>query len=237
MNTKVIGIIAVVAVAVAAFFMLRPKKDENETTLLSNPERPKEPPPPGMRHKPVPMPGWPKVDRSELRKAYDDAKARGLEMPGDLAFRKGIDAFMEYNIEFAKAKMKEEGFTMREVTELTYFGFKVMTSQAHDIIQDATGNKVSDEQAELLQDLQNDSNRDFTETMRKMVKDGKSEEERMAYILLTDETYMEQYFAITGMTPQQWDDVMAMGAVEPPEDIEPRPYTETQPRGGTPNPK
>lgn len=236
MKTKLIAIGVVVAVAVAAFFLLRPKKDENEQTLLAAPVKPDRPPPPGAKRERVPMPTWPKVDRHALKKTYDEAKAAGVEQPGDVTFRSGIDAFMAYNMEFARAKMKEEGLSMKEVEELTYFGFKVMTSQVPSVIEDATGTAMSEEQLQLLDDLKMGANKDFTETMRTMVADGASEQERWAYIKQTDENYMAQYFAITGMTPEQWDDVLVMSAIEVeiPDTIEPRPYAETQPRPSGP---
>lgn len=236
-STWSLAAVAVVAAAAALFF-LWPRDPASEQSAAASrgsvqmPERPRTPPVPG-RDEPrgVPMPEMPPDVREMQARIFTEAKAAGEERPGEKAFRATVDAFMEYNRHFAEAKAKEEGFTTKEVAELTYFGFLVMQTQRWSEVEELAGHEISEDERALGEELMHTSNREFTAAMRKLVAEKAPEEARWKLIRDTQERYLREYYALTGMTPALLDDLLAgdvsrTGApivTPPPEHIEPAP--------------
>ena len=187
----------------------------------------------------TPMPELPPNAPEIGTNAYAEAVAAGSDRPGEKAFRATNDAFMEYNRSFAEAQAKQEGITVAEVSELTYFGFLVMRTQQWADVEDLIGRQVTPEELELGGQLMHEANREFQAAMRKLVADGAAESERWELIRATKERYLREYYALTGMTPALLDDLLAgdLGrtgapiATPPPEEIPPGPeYTPPAPR-------
>ena len=234
-----LGLTAVVigiAIAVALVWRSRSGDSAADTRpdLLAPPHKPRKPPE-HPNTNPTPMPERPKLPPTFFDDKYREAVARGDKRPGAAAFRAGTDAFFDYNIEFGKAQAAKERLSLEEVKELTYFGFLVMQSQRTDAIEETLGRDLTEEQNALLQNLQMDRNVDFKDTIRQMVADGAAEPARWAYIDQTRDQYMTEYLAITGMTEEQFDMMLAGGAAMPPDELPPpRPYTEDKARPGAP---
>ena len=155
-------------------------------------------------------------DRKSIHAAaYAQAKAAGDERPGEKAFRATVDAFIAYNKEFAEAQAAKEGLTVAEVHELTYFGFLVLQTQQWAEVQDLTGRELDAHERELAEQLMQESNSEFKAAIRKLTQSGASEQARRQLISATQEHYKKEYFAITGMTPELLDDLLAGDAGRP----------------------
>lgn len=213
-----------IGIAAIVFWRLnRSGEDQSskKANLLDPAKRPSAPPTGRKRTAPRPMPKKPHLSQEFFASKYKEAVDRGDKRPGAAAFRAGTDAFFDHNIEFGKAKAAKEGITLKEVRELTYFGFLVMQSQRLDAAEGVLGKKLTPEQGKLLGDLQSSRNKDFTKNLRSMVKRDVSEENRWAFIRQTQDQYMKEYLAISGMTASQFDRMLSGGAALPPDVMPP----------------
>lgn len=235
-STWSLAAVAVVAAAVALFFFWPRDPGAEHSAAASEgavqPARPRTPPVPGRDEpRPVPSPTMPPQVSEMQARILAEAKAAGDARPGEKAFRATVDAFMEYNRHFAEAQAKAEGITVKEVGELTYFGFLVMQTQRWGDVQQLIGQELSEDELALGEELMHTSNREFTAAMRKLVADKAPEEARWKLIRETQERYLREYYALTGMTPALLDDLLAGDislpgapiATPPPEHIEPAP--------------
>lgn len=236
-STWSLAAVAVVAAAVALFFLWPRDPDSEQSAAASKgavqqPERPRTPPVPG-RDEPraAPSPTMPPQVSEMQARILAEARTAGEERPGEKAFRATVDAFMEYNRHFAEQQAKEEGLTVKEVGELTYFGFLVMQTQKWGEVAELVGQELTEDERALGEELMHTINGEFKAAMRKLVADEASEEARWKLIRETQERYLREYYALTGMTPALLDDLLAgdlsrTGApivTPPPEHIEPAP--------------
>lgn len=219
----------------------RPAPPPPDLSLVTAPERPSAPPQPGqprVRTR-VPTPQMPAQDPVELAAVADAARAAG-KPPGEAAFRRMIDKFIEYNIEFARAQAAKEGITVPEVAELTYLGYMVKATQSADELAQVTGRTYDEAAREQLGQLMRSHNDAFKEDLRALVARGAPEAERWALIHATEEAYKRDLFALTGLDADQFDGILAGDITRPgapiateyPEQVEPRPYVESAPRPG-----
>ncbi|ACY19257.1 hypothetical protein [Haliangium ochraceum] len=243
MNARKTWLLAAVAAAIAvvAVVLLLPRQPDSASGAAAAnyddvvPQRPEAPPVEG-RDTPrrAPMPSLPPRSAEIQAQAYAQAQADGVERPGETAFRATIDAFMKYNQRFAEQQAAEEGITVPEVAELTYFGFMVLQSQQWPEIEDLVGRSIDEEERALAEQLMHDLNAEFKRGLRDLVDDEAPEAERWALIEKTQQQYKREYFAITGMNETLLDDLLAGDisrtgapiATPPPEDIEPAPAPE-----------
>jgi hypothetical protein len=239
MNTRWKWPVAAVALlgAAAALFWLWPRDPASPTAAAREPspmypERPRTPPVPGQaRPRPAPMPEFPTQAREIQAQAYAQAKAAGEVRPGEKAFRATVDAFMKYNHAAAVEQARHEGITVEEVAELTYFGFMAQNTQRWPEVEEIIGRALNEDERTAGEDLMHDANTEFKGAMRKLVADGAPAEARWKLIRDTQERYQREYFALTGMTPETFDDFLAGDITRPgapaatplPEDIEPAP--------------
>lgn len=235
-STWSLAAVAVVAAAVALFFFW-PRDPASEQSAsaskgsVQQPQRPRTPPAPGDRPTPVPMPEMPPNVREMQARIFTEAKAAGEERPGDKAFRATVDAFMEYNRHFAEAQAKDEGITVKEVGELTYFGFLVLQTQRWPDVEELAGHELSEDERALGEELMHTANHEFKAALGKLVDQEAPEAARWKLIRETQERYLREYYALTGMTPALLDDLLAGDlsrtgapiATPPPEHIEPAP--------------
>ncbi len=175
------------------------------------------------------MPELPPEAAEVQARTYEEAVAQGSETPGDVAFRATIDAFMTYNQKLAEAQAEAEGITIEEIHELTYFGFLALQTQRWPDVEDLIDRELTEEERTLGADLLRTTNQEFKEQLRQLVAEGAPESERWELIRSTQARYRREYFAITGMTPELLDQLLAgdltrdyAPAVTPiPENIEP----------------
>ena len=116
---------------------------------------------------------------------------------------------MRHNQAFADAQAAEEGITVAEVHELTYFGYLVLQTQQWPEIEALTGHPVGTEARERAEQLMHDVNAEFKAAMRKLVADKAPEEARWRLIREVQERYRREYFALTGMNAELLDDLLA----------------------------
>ncbi len=171
------------------------------------------------------------ADARELRRAaYQRALAEEDPRPGEQAFRAMVSSFMEHNEVLAQAQADAEGLSVKEVEELTYFGLMAQQSQRWPEVERVLGGPVDAPTRERAQALLDELNGEFKQSMRDVVKEGLSEEDRWALIHSVQEDYRERYFDLTGMDEDMLDDLLAgdasrdyaPGTTPPPEDMPPR---------------
>ena len=207
---------------------------------LLHPVRPETPPAEGGVHRPAPDPELPPNRQQIHTEAYQKAIAAGDEHPGEQAFRATVTAFLAHNRAFAEAQAAEEGLSMAEVSELTYFGFLVLQTQQWPEIEALTGREVSASERDQAETLMHDTNAAFKTAMRKLVADKAPEEARWRLLRDMQDNYKRAYFALTGMNAELLDDLMAgdpsrpgapsatpvpkdIKSAPPPEPVRPRP--------------
>jgi hypothetical protein len=187
----------------------------------------------------------PAPDGEALRlAAYQEAVAREDPRPGEQAFRAMVSGFMEHNHEFAEAQAAAEGLELDEVEELTYFGLMAQQTQRWGEVERVLGGPVDEDKRAQASALLDELNRDFKQSMRDLVEEGVSAEDRWALIRSFQEDYRDRYFDITGMDEDQLDDLLAgdasrdhaPGSTPVPEDMPPREDgpVPIEPRGGEP---
>lgn len=220
---------------------LRERFEQRKVDPLLHPQRPSRPPVPGRDH-PQPASEARAPDNLEAAKikAFAEAIEAGYARPGEVAFRAMIDTFVEYNHAFAEARAREEGLTIDEIRELTYFGFVALETQRWPDVEELVGEPLSEAQRADAEALLHASNREFKAEIRELVDAGAREEERMELILATQERYLSEYYELTGMNEALLDELLAgdpsrtlapvdtpppesFEPAEPPPPIEPRP--------------
>lgn len=158
---------------------------------------------------PPPEPQPPPNQKQIFTEAYAKAIEAGDERPGGAAFRATVDAFVAHNKAFAEAQAAEEGITVAEVADFTFFGFLVLQSQHWPEIEHLTGQPLSDEVRERAGKLMHDVNAAFKTALRKLVAEGAPEAARRRLFAETQQRYQREYFALTGMNEELLDDLLA----------------------------
>ncbi|MEM9452867.1 MAG: hypothetical protein AAGF11_01725 [Myxococcota bacterium] len=224
------------------------RQELNRPPEPNAPVRPSTPPVPG-RDEPPPIdePSPPPNGVALRLAAYQQAVERQDPRPGEQAFRAMVSAFMEYNHRFAVAQAEAEGIGLDEVEELTYFGLMAQESQRWGEVEQLLDGPVDPETRAQAATLLDELNTEFKQSMRDLVKEGVSVEDRWALIRSVQEDYRQRYFDLTGMDEDQLDDLLAgdasrdyaPGSTPPPEDIEPRQDgpVPIEPRQGEPVPE
>lgn len=187
-----------------------PVQEPPQPSPLLHPVRPATPPVEGRDvPRPAPEPEMPSNRQQVLSAAYAKAIANGDERPGEAAFRATVEAFVAHNRAFAEARAAEERISIDEVKELTYFGFLVLQTQQWPEIEALTGQKLGTSERERAESLMHEANSAFKAALRKLVAEGAPPEARWKLIRETQERYKREYAAITGMTPELLDDLLA----------------------------
>lgn len=241
-----LGVLAGIAAAVVAAYFLWFRGDTGPAQASDQisgkavdrdwrPARPDRPPVPGFdmprRAREPELP--PNANQVHVA-AYEKALRDSSERPGEAAFRATVDAFMEYNKSFAEAQARQEGLTVAEVGELTYFGLMVQETQRWPEVEAVLGRTLTDDERQAAEQLMHAANTEFKQKMRELVAKGDNEDARWELIRGTQERYQRDYFELTGMTPELLDDLLAGDvtrkgapiATPPPAEIPPGPeYT------------
>jgi hypothetical protein len=242
-----LGVLAGIAVAAVAAYFLWFRGDSGPAQASNQavdgdwrPARPDLPPEPG-RDQPRRLrePQLPPNAGETHAAAYEQARSQGSARPGEAAFRATVDAFVEYNKSFAEAQARQEGLTVAEVRELTYFGLMAQETQRWSEVEDVLGRTLTEDERQAAEELMHTANSEFKARMRELVARNASEEDRWELIQATQERYQREYFALTGMTSELLDDLLAGDitrkgapiATPPPAEMPPGPeYTPPAPR-------
>jgi hypothetical protein len=172
------------------------------------PRRPEQPPGPDDRkparpaepRMPVVTPAW----RAELA-----AQVASNPRPGEAAFRLFSDRYVDDNLVFAERQAADEGMTVAEVRELTYFGLLVMATQRTAEVEEIIGRPLDDDQRRELADLMQSANGQFRDDMRAAVRRKASEADRWQLIRDTGARYRAALNRITGLDEARLDDLLA----------------------------
>jgi hypothetical protein len=205
-----VGGLAAAGVAIAIFAAVVAVMDPAEpppravpaSARPSRPPGPNDPKPGGIPHPAMPV-------LSEAWKAQLAEQVRGQERPGEAAFRAVSDRYVDENRELAARQAAEEGLTMAELRELTYFGLMVLATQRTSDVEEVIGRALTAEERDELAELMQSSNGEFRDSMRALVARGGGETERWALIRTTEARYQAELFRITGLDAGTLDDLLA----------------------------
>lgn len=188
--------------------------------------RPRQPPGPDGKRRAMPEPRSPQLTpqwRAELTE-----KVEGLERPGEAAFSAYADRFVDENLDFAQEQARAEGLTLPEVRALTRLGLLVMTTQRIEEVEEVLGRDLPKETEQALGELVYQQNGEFKRQMRELVAKGAPEAERWQLISSADQRFREAFLATSGMSAEQFDDLLAGNLLLP--------GSPPGPKGATPEP-
>jgi len=211
-----VGGVAVVVAAVIVTVLSSPSppppkpSEPVDQPSLVRPQRPSAPPELGRdQPRPVLEPQVPEDTAERHYNAYAAAVAAGAKNPGELAFRATVDSFLDHNAAFAEAQAKDEGITVSEVHELTYFGFLVMQTQRWPDVEELLDRPLSEDERGQGEALMHNMNSEFKTQMRELVAHGAKESERWELIRDMQDRYFTRYYELTGMNGELLDQLLA----------------------------
>lgn len=195
-----------------------------------DPARPTRPPEPGIDEPTsAPHPSAAPDAQDVHAEAFAAAVARNMDSPGEFAFRRTVNAFMQHNRALAEQQAEREGLTLEEIEELTYFGLMAQESQRWDDVEELVGRTLEDHERAVGEALLDEFNAEFKREMRALVASEASAGERWDLITDTEARYREAYYDLTGMNEELLDSLLAGDAsrayapatTHPPEDAPP----------------
>lgn len=212
----------------------------------AGPVRPRTPPVQG-RDSPPPVdePTLPPNADALRLDAYQEALAREEPRPGEQAFRAMVSAFMVHNRTLAEQQAAAEGLTVDEVEELTFLGLMAQESQRWTEVEQLLGGPLDPQRRTQAETMLHELDNDFEQSMRDLVAEGGSVEDRWALIRSFEKDYRDRYFELTDMNEDLLDDLLAgdasrkyaPGSTPPPDDVQPREDdpVPVEPRGAPPS--
>jgi hypothetical protein len=137
---------------------------------------------------------------------------------------------MEHNAALAEQQAAAEGLSVDEVEALTFLGLMAQESQRWPEVEQLLGGPLDPERRTQAEAMLRELDTDFERSMRDLVAEGGSAEDRWALIHSFEKEYRERYFEVTGMDEDLLDDLLAgdasrkyaPGSTPPPQDVEPR---------------
>ncbi|WP_437756145.1 hypothetical protein [Sorangium sp. So ce1389] len=141
---------------------------------------------------------------------YAAAIMAGDKNPGEKAFRADSEAFFEHNLGMAQEKAAREGITLAELQELTYLGNLAMHLMRWEAVAEVLGHDVPAEARERAEKLIFSASEELKATIRRQVAEGKPAEARWATIRAIEARLVDEYRAITGLSPEQLDALLAL---------------------------
>lgn len=164
----------------------------------------------------VTPPPIPKADVLPSVAAYGSAVAAGIANPGAASLRADTDLFCTYNYKEVEDKARKEGITTGEVVELTFFGFSAMRVSQPEAVQRVLGRNLTPDEVKKLDDIVQQENESFTAALHQAVDRGATLQERLQLIQAYEQYFMDRFTQGFGMTPAQYDDMLAPDPVAPP---------------------
>jgi hypothetical protein len=127
---------------------------------------------------------------------------------GVVAFRSFSDDFVEANDDAVKDHMQREGLTREETKELTYFALLVSESHDWDTVEALTEHPIEDEARRQAWAQMQRRSRQMRDELHALVD--ASEEQRWDAIDRIESGYLEDYYRLTGMTPELLDQLLRL---------------------------
>lgn len=162
----------------------------------------------------APAPAMPKHAVLPSAAAYKAALASGKQHPGATAFHADTDLFCEYNRKAVEDQARKEGVTVAEIKELTFFGFAAMRASQRPKVEEVLGHKLDDAAAQKLAALAERESESFTKQIHQLVDRGASEAQRWALINQFEQHFVDEFDSELGVTPEQFDHLLAPDANE-----------------------
>ncbi|HEU4536461.1 MAG TPA: hypothetical protein VFS00_20190, partial [Polyangiaceae bacterium] len=138
-------------------------------------------------------------------RAYAEARKAGEKNPGERAFRAEAKAFFDHNAEFAADKASRKGVTLGELSELTYLGMLGMHLRRWGPVEQAAGRALTPEERGRAEELIVWASDALKAALDEQVAQGATEEARWQTIRAHEARFVEQYRAITGLSPEGFD--------------------------------
>jgi hypothetical protein len=126
-----------------------------------------------------------------------------------VAFRAITDAFVDYNLDVAKAQCAREGVTLDEKRELTFFAESMRRSQQWRDVERMLGESMPEEKKKLAEALMFSTSQDIKAQIREHVAKKDDIAERWKSIHAVEERYQTEYFALTDMNAELFDKLLA----------------------------
>jgi hypothetical protein len=139
---------------------------------------------------------------------FDEASATPTTTPGVAAFREYTDDYVQMHIDDAQEHMANEGISLEETKELTYFAFVVLESQDWDVVEDLTGHPIEEEARRQASVEMRRRSQQMRDEVLEQVRSGEGEEARWATIGRVESGYLAEYYRITGMNPELLDQLL-----------------------------
>jgi len=138
------------------------------------------------------------------------ALAENDEHPGETALRAYTDDFMANQADAVKEHVAHEKISMEETRELTYFAFVARTSLDWDAVETVTGHPIAPNARSYAARAMLDASADMTAKLRDQVAAGAPDADRWQTIHDVEQSYLDRYYQLTGMTPElldwlEWD--------------------------------
>jgi hypothetical protein len=133
-----------------------------------------------------------------------------LATTGAEAFRSFSDDFVDANPDAVKEHMQREGLTRAETKELTYFALLVSESHDWDVVESLTNHPIEAEARRQAWSQMQRRSGQMREELQALVKSNAPEEERWAAIDRVESGYLEDYYRLTGMTPELLDQLLRL---------------------------
>ena len=143
-------------------------------------------------------------------RAYADAVAAGEKNPGEKAFRADALAFYEHNGDLAEEKLAKEGITADELKELTYLGLLAMHIRRWDEVSRMTGRELTADERTKGDELVFSASTALKAAIRDQVAKGAPAEARWETIRKQEASFLEQYKALVGITPEAYDRLLSL---------------------------
>jgi hypothetical protein len=143
-------------------------------------------------------------------RAYQKALRDGDKTPGETAFRAEAKAFFDHNAQIAAEKAAKKGISVGELSELTYLGLLGMYLQRWDQVDQVAKKPLSPEDRGRGEELVVAASDALKATLDADVAKGSDEEARWQTIRTHEAKFLEQYRALTGLSPEEFDRLLAL---------------------------
>jgi hypothetical protein len=130
--------------------------------------------------------------------------------PGATAFRGYTDDYVDLQPEVTRDHMAREHLTLDETKELTYFAVLAVESQDWARVESLTGKPLSNDQRREVWEAMMARSQEMHRHMGEAITGGADETTRWDTITRVEGGYLDDYYRITGMTPELLDQLLLL---------------------------
>ncbi|HUH01902.1 MAG TPA: hypothetical protein VML75_07885 [Kofleriaceae bacterium] len=156
----------------------------------------------------LPEPEAPPINIDRMAGLYAAAIDADDPHPGMTAFRAYAQEFTQHNMENVEEVARQEGLTVREIEELTFFGLVAMRTVKWEDVEATLGAPLTDDQKTRASHAMYRHSEGMKDAIREHVARGDPEEDRWNAIMQVEQSYLDEYYGITGMTATQLDELL-----------------------------